>query len=864
MAELSRALDDARRGAGRVVLISGEAGIGKTSLVEAFARGPGASARRWWGVCDDLFTPRPLGPLHDIAAQGARGETGRVAALLRDGADRVDHAAVFAAVLRELAARPTLAVFEDVHWADDATLDLLRYLGRRVAQTSALLVLTYRDDELGPGHPLRAVLGDLPSPAVRRVTLPPLSEPSVRALVGDRGLDAAALHRQTGGNPFFVTEVLAGAGGLPPTIRDAVAARVARVSPAAQAALAAAAVVGPRIEPDVLARVAGAAGDEAWPALEECLSSGVLVAQGEWLAFRHELARQAVLESLSPPRRQALHRATLAALRATPAGRADPARLAHHAQAAGDRAAVLAFAPVAAQEAAAASAHRVAATLYRLALDYADALPPAEHARLLERYAQECNLVDRRAEGVEVCRKALGIWRELGDPLRQGSLLWQLANMLIGVGRNDEAGDCAREAVALLEALGPGRELSAAYRMAANVRFLNHDFHDAIELADKALAVAETIGHVGEALSARNIVGSSRLFLDYEAGCRELEANLAAARDAGRIATAGHAYTNLGSSSCELYHLRRAERYLDEGITFAAEHDLDRYRFYMLGWRAMTHLRRGQWAEAADTAGRVLAQPDVSIPSRITALGALGLARARSGQPEADAALDEALELARPIGSLHRVGLARAARAEAAWLAGDPARAAAEAGAAFDLALDKRHPWFAGELAYWLGRAGATPFAPEQAAEWIAAPFRLSIAGDWAGAAAGWARLGCPYERARALTEGDTAAQLEALRLFEALGARPAADDLRRRLHAAGVARVPRGPRPATRDNPFGLTGRQAEILALLAEGLTNAQIAARLHLSPKTVDHHVSAVLAKLDVHSREAAAELARRSGL
>jgi DNA-binding CsgD family transcriptional regulator len=291
-------------------------------------------------------------------------------------------------------------------------------------------------------------------------------------------------------------------------------------------------------------------------------------------------------------------------------------------------------------------------------------------------------------------------------------------------------------------------------------------------------------------------------------------------------------------------------------LAFAAAHDLDRLRLYMLGWWAVTHLRLGRRAEAVAAAGEVLDRPGVSTPSRITALSALGLARARAGEPGAFEALDEAMELARPIGSLHRVGLAAAARAEAAWLAGDPARAEADTRAAYDLALIKRHRWFAGELGLWLRCGGAALDPPE----WAAEPFRAEINGDWRRAAAAWERLRCPYEMARALAGGDEAAQRDALLRFEELGARPAAGMLRQQLRAAGATHIPRGPRPATREHPFGLTNRQMEIAALLAEGLTNAQIAARLQLSPKTVDHHVSAVLAKLDVRTREEAGEVAR----
>lgn len=847
---LENAFHNAAAGRGRVILLGGEAGVGKSSLVDWFVRERGGRTPIFWGACDALFTPRPLGPLHDMAAGG---RLPRVATLLAGEGNR---ATIFTAFFEELLNRPAVAVFEDVHWADEATLDLLRFLGRRIEQTSALVIITYRDDELGPRHPFRVVLGDLTSAAVTRLTLNPLSPAAVEVLARDSGIDSAALHRQTNGNPFFITEVLAAVGGLPPTIRDAVMARAARLSPAARAVLEAVAVIGTRAEMPLLMAVLDGPDDPGVrAAVAECLGRGMLLAQGDQIAFRHDLAREALLEAIVPPQRLLLHRRTLAALAATPEGTANPARLAHHAAAAADREAVLRYAPPAARLAAAANAHRAAAALYELALSHADGLPPAELAPLLEAYAKECNLVDRRAEGVEVCLRAAALWRDLGQPVRQGAMLVDLANMFIGVGRGREADRYIQEAIALLEAHPPGRELAVAYRMQANIAFLDHEYQQGIDWAEKSIAVAEAVNDTGVILSARNVIGSALLFLDYEGSCRYMESNYRQARASGLESTAAHAYTNLGSGSCELFHLRRAERYLAEGIDFAARHDLDRYRLYMTSWLAITHLRLGRWAAAVETAESVLRTSGVSIPSRITALVALGLVRARRGDPEGGEALDEALELTRELSSLHRVGLVRAARAEAAWLAGDPGCAAREAAAVYDLAVARQHPWFAGELAYWLRRGGADVASPP----WLAEPYRLLLGGEWRAAAAAWEGLRCPYETALALSDGDETARKEALRRFEEMSARPAADELRQRLRESGVTRIPRGPRPTTRENPYGLTNRQLEILNLLAEGLTNTEIATRLHLSAKTVDHHVSAVLAKLDVRSRDEAATFA-----
>jgi DNA-binding CsgD family transcriptional regulator len=315
-------------------------------------------------------------------------------------------------------------------------------------------------------------------------------------------------------------------------------------------------------------------------------------------------------------------------------------------------------------------------------------------------------------------------------------------------------------------------------------------------------------------------------------------------------------YGNWGATACDLYQLDDAEKYLAKGIDYSAERDLDLIRLYLLAWQAYTLLYLGRWSEVAEVANEVFVRPDINAINRIPALVVLGRLHARRGDPEPQDLLDEALALATRTNAFQDIGQVRVARAEAAWLAGDRQRALLEARAGYDLAVSKRHPWIAGELAFWRWRAGeAVEVHP-----WMAKPFALQITGDWRAAAEAWQQRNCPYEQARALADGDASAQIASLEIFERLGARPDVYQVRQKLRSTGVHRVPRGPRPATRQNPFNLTNRQLEILALLTEDLTNAEIAARLHISPKTVDHHVSAILAKLGVHSREEAARLAR----
>lgn len=837
---LAAAWAEAREGAGRVALVGGEAGIGKTALVEAFARGLAGAPRVLWGACDALFTPRPFGPLHDFASQ----LDGPLAALL--GADG-DRTAIFTAMLSALHARPIVVVFEDVHWADEATLDLLKYLGRRIQRTRALLILTYRDDELGPMHPLRMVLGDMATAsAIRRIALPSLSLEAVRELAGERGGIAGRLHRQTGGNPFFVTEVLSSpSGAVPATARDAVLARTVRLSPTGRNVLRAAAVLGPRIEAWALAEMMGPDAQ----AVEECLAVGMLTAQGEALAFRHELARQAVLDTIPPQQTTALHQRALAILRRSAATRSDWTRLALHAEGAGDPAAILHLAPAAARVASTAGAHRAAVDWYQRALRVANDLPIPERAALLEAHAWECNFIGQQALAAADRRAAVELWRTAGDPLKQGENLAHLA-LALTADQMSAAWEACRAAISTLESTPPGPELALAYRVQAMLHLFNHDYADAITCAASAVALAELHGDARVLAMALDTLGTGQLYLNYEQGRATLERCLVVAREARLEPRVATVYANLGSTAAELFRLDEAEQYLSAGYAYTTARDLDAIRTYILGWQANVHLLRGRWETADGAAREALNHAQVSAANAIPARLALGRLRARRGSGDADTLLSEAWALAQRSGDFQTVGPAAAALAEAAWLAGDTAEALTRAKSAYALAVAKQHPWIGGELAFWRWRAGEAFDLPA----WVAGPFARHILGDWRGAAEAWDQLGCPFEQARALADGDQDSQLEALAIFDRLGARGVGDALREQLRAGGVS-APRGPRTATRENPFGLTTRQMEILHLLGEGLSNGEIALRLHLSPKTVDHHVSAVFAKLDVHSREEA---------
>jgi ATP/maltotriose-dependent transcriptional regulator MalT len=834
---------------GKLVMVAGEAGVGKTSLLRRFCESQRESVRILWGACEPLHAARPMGPLWDVAEQTG----GELEALLAGSARPHE---VAAALIRELRGRRiTVLVLEDMHWADEAMLDVLTLLPSRLSACPALVLASYRDDELDREHQLRIVIGELAG-RLGRLKVEPLTQAAVAELAQRSGLDGGALYARTAGNPFFVTEVLAtGAAQIPETVRDAVLARAARLPADGRKLLEAVAVVPGQVELWLLESLAG----ELIDRLEECLSSGVLTTTPGHVAFRHELARLAIAEATAPNRALALHRAALAALVAH--GGEDPAsaRLAHHAEAAGDAEAVLRWAPQAAVRAGASGAHREAADQYALALRFADGEPLRARGDLLQRLADECYMTDQFDAAIRAQEQALECRRPLGDVRAEGDSLRSLSRLLRFVGRIPEADEAAREAVELLGRLAPGHELAIAYCNVSHLAMNREDADGTSEWARRALELAKELDDTEALVYALTNIGVVEFLAGAPEGLEKLERALSVAQREGLEEHAGRAFLSL-----VLWPLRHrafplARRYLDAGLEYSTERGLDTWRLYLLACKTRLELDLGEWGQAADSAAVVLRDPRSAPTPRGWALAALGLVRTRRGDPQAAEPLQEAHDRARPTGELQRIAPAAIARAEAAWLSGEHARVVEGTEAALALALNRRAAWVVGELALWRWRSGKRDELPEGA---VAGPYALSIAGEGARAAERWREIGCPYEAAMALADSeDEALMRRASEELQALGARPAAAIVSRRLRERGARGVPRGPRPRTRANPAGLTAREFEVLALLAQGLRNAQIAERLVVSEKTVDHHVSAVLRKLGVRSRgEAGAEAAR----
>ena len=843
---LESALHRAAGGTGSVVLVSGEAGIGKTSLVRAFARAHD-HVRVLLGACDDLVTPRTLGPLRDAM----RNRGGRLATALLGG----DRDAVLAALLAELedGSRPTVLVLEDVHWADDATLDVLRYIGRRVVDLPVVVVATYRDDEVGPS--LQRVLGALGGPAVHRLAPARLSRTAVARLAGGTAATSAPLFLLSAGNPFYVTELVAATGSgeaVPATVVDAVLARVGRLGAAEQAALEQLSVVPSGIELPLARAVLGNLG-----ALEGAERIGLVEMRAGVVAFRHELSRHAVEAAMPVAVRMHANGRVLAALLAGP----DPdlARVVHHAVAAGDEAAVVAHAPAAARAAGRLGAHAQEAALQEQALRHADLLGPSEEAALWRERTATLFSLDRMPEALDAGRRAVDRAERLGEPGPLAEALIGLALVYWALVRPAECLAAAERAVRVLEPGGDSHQLAYALAYLGGLQGSVDRDVESQRSGEAALDMARRLD-VPHLVALGEIArGTARLKQGDPAGVDDL-----AAGTAGAAALSAHVFAMTGYVMLvqDLWNAGRCdevERWIAAATSYASERDLLVYLDHVTAYRFRLQAVRGEW-DAGEAGLRRLLRTDESGTVR-QCLPELSRLLVRRGADDAQEVLARALDFARRADSRYTLVPAAMACIELAWLTGRPDDAddAVELLAARTAVPGAERA--RADLLRWLRRLGrpATAFPgcpPEYAA---------GLAGDWQAAASAFARQGARYEQALELADsGETVPMLDALRLLDELGARPAAALLRRRLRDRGVTQVPRGPAPTTRANPAGLTDRQVEILRMLTAGRTNAEIAATLVLSVRTVDHHVSAVLQKLGVTSRREVAEAAGRLGL
>ena len=843
LAKLSGLVDDTESSGGRVVLVRGEAGIGKSTLVNQFLSNSRGRANTHLGACDDLLTPQPLGPIWDIA---------RLDSSLTQPLANGDRRAVMETLLELLSRkRPTVLVLEDTQWADEATLDVIKFLGRRIGRANGLLVLTYRDGEVDETHSLRQVIGELPPQNLVRMSLNRLSAAAVSSMIqSPHAFNIDAVLELTGGNPLFVTEVLAsGTDAVPLSVREAVLARASKVSPEGRQVLDLVSVVPGQVESSLVENIVQSTKDH----LAECVRYGLLKVDDNALSFPHELQRRAIESSLSPSARRSLNHQVLVSLGES----ADPARLVHHATEANDVDAILEFAPRAARAAMAIESTNEAVAHFRALEPYLERIEVAERAAILADWATQESHLDN-PESLRLFERAIDLHRSAGDERRLARTLTMASRVSSTNARPVEALAYSTEAVALLEPYGPSPDLARSLGHRAFLEFVYEDRDESVlPLVNRAMSVAAAVGDDESMIRALSVKAQLAYSRGDMSAMAFMEESLQRAERTGEHWGELVALTNMASMFGDVRDVARATDFVRRARDTAARYDNRSMENHAQAMYSEFLLWKGDWDGAENAATEALGS---SAHVEALATRVLGTIQARRGRNEAHTAIFGMWSLINPGEGPTVVDPSAAAMAEYLWLSAghNPALVARleeilAAGVAFG------EPWPSGPLAFWMWKLGLLKNAPDGTADsyaWI-------IKGEYQKSARYWREKGIPYEEGLALMHGSETEQIEAIRIFEHLGATAIANKVRRALIERG-ARVPRGKSFATRDHVAGLTARQAEVLALLAQGLTNTKIADELFVSQRTVENHVSAVLMKLDVATREAAVDAARIRGL
>ena len=768
LAELAAAFEAATTGSsGAIALVSGDAGIGKSSLVRQFTASVRGSARVLAGACDDLFTPRSLGPFHDMVPSAGPDVAAALAAMDREGL-----LSALGGLLGD--GRPTVFVVEDAHWADDATLDVLRWLLRRLVDHRGLVVLTYRSTDVASGHPLQRLLGSVPASIAHRIELPALGPEAIASLMraAGRDLDAQELARVTDGNPFFVTEVLADArADIPASVVDAVIARLHAAPVETVKALLICSVIPGTIDIELAAALLGDV-----QVLDEAERRGMLIADREGIRFRHDLARRAIEGSLTDLLRLSSHRRVLEQLLALDA---PPSQLVHHAAGAGDIEALLEHGVRAAREAVATGARRQAAEHLAVVLDHADRLEPGEEALLRASHAYELFLLNELAAAEAEARHAVQLAEGLTDPL----MLAEALATLLPLARlfdlwDGGASEMGRRAIELLgDDPPPALEATACVNLASDLVLI--DQHgEAASWTERGLAAARRAGRKDLESLCLMYQATSKGWLGDPQGEADLREAIERAEVQGAWDYAARGCHNMVGMLFRQARLAEVPPWIDRAVTDSEEAEFFSGLARARSMRGGLNLYHGRWDEAEAELRELTTADEPRVLSWLP-LALLGRLLARRGNPEAAQVLARAEDAIAGLDDPQRLLTVRAARVEHAWLAGDDDEARALAAGTLGAIGSAYHPQLRGELLRYVQRAGGT----SGPGDGCSLPYALALGGDFRGAADVWQAIDFPFELALELADvGGPRAAVEAITILDRLGACPAAERVRDRV----------------------------------------------------------------------------------
>ena len=842
LASLQTEFKNIAAGEGHCVFVSGEAGIGKTSLVKAFCKELKASCNIYQGTCDALFTPRPLAPLYDILLQ-VRND------LPEKSGDIADRAAFFTRFFHELnnQKEASLIVFEDIHWADEATLDFIKFLSRRITQLRCLFMLTYRDDEIHSRHPLRNVLGQLNPDSFTRMQLLPLSRQAVEKMAGEKGYNSDDVFSISGGNPFYVNEILASySPGIPENIKDSILSVYNRQDEKTKQVWKILSVLPTGFEIKYLEKMEPLYAD----AIEQSLDSKILILKEGLLFFKHELYRRTIEASLSPLLRVSLNKKILDLFRESFEQHQKIEQIVHHAKNANEYELITHYAPLAARHAASVGAHIEASRLYLSAIEYYQGDDQDTLIQFYESYAYECYLTNQHKEAIIYIGKSLNLCKKKNDLEKIGNCMRFLSRLWWFDGNRKQAESLGRQAIEVLDKQPSSKAKAMAYSNMSQLKMLSDQTDECIFWGEKAIALAKELVDEETLAHALNSVGSALMTTasSMPKGIVLLQQSLEIALKNSYHEHVARAYTALGSNGVTMKDYAFAKKTLDEGIDYCEERDLDSLKLYMLSWKARLNLETGHWKEAYSHADNLLKNEHLFPVIKIGALAVVGTIKIRRGDPDALPLLLEAKTWAFETMELQRIIPALSALLEYEWITGKSYIETEALDQAINMIGQLGKVSKKNKLYYWLRKARKEYLPLIERYE----GYEVSSATMALKEAALWGKLGCPYEQALALCEGTDDDKRKGITILQGLGAHAVYAKMKLEMRTSGIKSIPRGMRKTTQSHPALLTDRELDVLQLLNEGMQNKEIAASLFISAKTVDHHISSILFKLDVNSR------------
>ena len=825
--------DSIRNSDGHCLLLSGEAGIGKTSLVRVFCNEVKNNCKILQGSCDALFTPRPLAPLYDIAWQMESDVMLRIK-------DKKDRAALFTSLLQELNIQkdPIVLIFEDIHWADEGTLDFIKFLARRINQLHCLFILTYRDNEIHSGHPLRTVFGQLSRDTFTRLQLTTLSKEAVEAMAAEKGYSGESVYSISGGNPFYVTEILASySTGVPDNVKDSILSVYNRQDEATKNVWKLLSTLPTGFETKYLLRMEPSCVE----AVELSLESGILVHEQGSISFKHELYRRTIEASLSPLLRVSLNKRILDLFLKDFEENQEIERIIHHAKNANEYELVTHYALIAAKTASCIGAHNESAKLYFSAIEYYQGNDKNKLHELYEGYAFECYLINKHKDAIIYMNRSLKLWEGDDNKERAADCMRSLSRLGWVDGNRKQAEGFAWQAIDLLNDQPDSKAKAMAYSNLSQLTMIYNQYPEAAYWGEKAILIARQLGDDEILSHALNNVGTVKMRIapSRQEGLRLLQQSLDIALKNSFHEHAARAYANLGCNGILLKDYPFAKNILETGLRYCEERDMDSWMNYMSGYLARLKLETGRWAEAYHIADNLINNTNQGTIFKIGAMAIAATIKMRRGDNDVLQLLTEARAKAFGTMELQRIIPVLAALLEYEWISGKVL--------ADDIAIDYTITMLEqandtdldNEFAYWLlkVRKKYSPFHQSH--------YSYNDATKWEA-------LGCPYERALALFDGDEDDKKKAICMVQELGATAVYEKLKMEMRASGIKSIPRGMRETTRTNVARLTEREVDVLKLLKEGMQNKEIADRLFISAKTVDHHITSILFKLDVNSR------------